>query len=385
MHDKLFDNRQALTRPDLEKYAQELGLDVAKFKAALDSKKHETSIKADQDLAARGRRPRHAVVLHQRSLPAGAQPLEQFKEIIDDELKRAEKLNAEGVPAAGLRHADRTAAKAKRRAAAATPSRASPTTKTVYKVPVGQGSGEGSRGRAVTMVIFSDFQCPFCSRVEPTITAITRAVRQRRARDVEGQPPSLPRQAPRSRAEAAMPARRPRSSGKSTTCCSRTSARSRVQTSRTTRKQLGLNAKKFNAALDSNTHKARSKPTRRSRARSARAAPLVLHQRPQPARRAARAAFEKRDRRGTRPRPRPRSPSGTPRRKLYDEIIKDGAHQARPPHPQRAAAPDANKIYEIAAAKDAPFKGGKNAKVVIQEFSDFQCPFCGRVARPSSS
>ena len=37
MHDKLFANQQTLKRPDLEKYAQELGLDVAKFKAALDS------------------------------------------------------------------------------------------------------------------------------------------------------------------------------------------------------------------------------------------------------------------------------------------------------------------------------------------------------------
>ena len=37
MHDKLFANQQALDRAALEKYAQELGLDMDKFKAALDS------------------------------------------------------------------------------------------------------------------------------------------------------------------------------------------------------------------------------------------------------------------------------------------------------------------------------------------------------------
>ncbi len=35
-HDKLFANQKALAREDLEKYAEELGLDMDKFKAALD-------------------------------------------------------------------------------------------------------------------------------------------------------------------------------------------------------------------------------------------------------------------------------------------------------------------------------------------------------------
>ena len=39
MHDKLFANQQALDRPNLEKYAEELGLNMAKFKAALDTGK----------------------------------------------------------------------------------------------------------------------------------------------------------------------------------------------------------------------------------------------------------------------------------------------------------------------------------------------------------
>ncbi len=33
---------------------------------------------------------------------------------------------------------------------------------------------------------------------------------------------------------------------------------------------------------------------------------------------------------------------------------------------------------ELALPSDAPFKGGASAKVVIHEFSDFECPFCAR-------
>src|SRR6185312_10750016 len=44
MHDKLFANQQALDRPSLEKYAQELGLDMAKFRAALDSGKFKNKV-----------------------------------------------------------------------------------------------------------------------------------------------------------------------------------------------------------------------------------------------------------------------------------------------------------------------------------------------------
>src|SRR5262249_38777125 len=41
MHDKMFANQQALDRASLEKYASEIGLDVAKFKSDLDGGKYK--------------------------------------------------------------------------------------------------------------------------------------------------------------------------------------------------------------------------------------------------------------------------------------------------------------------------------------------------------
>ncbi|MFT5431676.1 MAG: protein-disulfide isomerase, partial [Myxococcota bacterium] len=52
-HDLLFANQKALERPNLEQYAQQLGLDMAKFKEALDSGKHKARIAADMAQAQR--------------------------------------------------------------------------------------------------------------------------------------------------------------------------------------------------------------------------------------------------------------------------------------------------------------------------------------------
>ncbi len=52
-----------------------------------------------------------------------------------------------------------------------------------------------------------------------------------------------------------------------------------------------------------------------------------------------------------------------------------GAPAARPNRPTR---PDQNKRYEVSVG-EAPTRGRADAPVTIVEWSDFQCPFCGRV------
>jgi len=52
---------------------------------------------------------------------------------------------------------------------------------------------------------------------------------------------------------------------------------------------------------------------------------------------------------------------------------------ARPsPTPPQAVRPDPNRRYSV-DTKGSPVKGNPNAKLAVVEFSDFQCPFCGRV------
>ena len=65
---------------------------------------------------------------------------------------------------------------------------------------------------------------------------------------------------------------------------------------------------------------------------------------------------------------------------LYREIIKDGKPAVAKSNGNRAEKEkdDPNKIYSIKLSGKEASKGAKNPKVTIIEFSDFQCPFCSK-------
>jgi protein-disulfide isomerase len=88
MHDKLFANQKALDRASLEKYAQEIGLNMNQFKAALDSNKFEAQLNADMAESSRvGVNGTPSFFINGRSV-VGAQPVDAFKRVIDEELKK---------------------------------------------------------------------------------------------------------------------------------------------------------------------------------------------------------------------------------------------------------------------------------------------------------
>jgi protein-disulfide isomerase len=96
MHGKLFENQKALTRPDVERYAQEIGLDMAKFKVDVDSQALKDQIAVDQAVAEKVQaQGTPNAFINGRKL-TGAKPFEEFKTIIDDELAKSAKLLAAG-------------------------------------------------------------------------------------------------------------------------------------------------------------------------------------------------------------------------------------------------------------------------------------------------
>jgi protein-disulfide isomerase len=87
-HDKLFANQGALKVDDLKKHAADLGLDTARFNECLDSGKNAELVKKDMSAGEKvGVTGTPAFFINGIAL-SGAVPAEDFKAIIDSELKK---------------------------------------------------------------------------------------------------------------------------------------------------------------------------------------------------------------------------------------------------------------------------------------------------------
>jgi protein-disulfide isomerase len=90
-HDRLFANQQALQPELLKKHAADAGLDAAKFNACLDTAKYSDRVQAQMGIGTGlGVQSTPSVFINGR-LVAGAQPLDVFTTIIDEELEFAKK------------------------------------------------------------------------------------------------------------------------------------------------------------------------------------------------------------------------------------------------------------------------------------------------------
>lgn len=370
-HDLAFKNQKQLTEENFVAWAKEAGLDEAKFKAALKDKKYDAKVK--KDLAENrkiGVTGTPAFRINGVTL-SGAQPFERFKKIIDEQVAAAEAMvkkgTAKGKVSAALTKKNYKEPAKKNKAKAAKKEDT-----TVWKVPVFKDDPvKGNKdGALVTIVEWSDFQCPFCVRV----LATQKKILEKYGDDVRivWKDNALPfhKQAK----PAANVARVAYEKGgdelfwKAHDLLFEKQKKLNEATYKEIAGKLGLSEAAVLAAVKDNKYgKKIDQSMELASDLQARGTPhfFVNGRRLSGAQplekfeelidlqlKAAKKVLDK----------------GVARGKVYDELMKTAKG---PPKPEKrdVAAP----------TKDNPWKGNKNGKIVIQEFSDFECPYCSRV------
>ena len=371
-HDTAFKNQQALSTDNYIKWAKESGVkDEAKFKQGLDA--HTWADKVDKDLAEGkqvGANGTPHFMINGVAL-SGAQPFDKFKEIIDAQLAKAQAAIASGTKP------DKVYVEMSKQNKAATPPPAEQKAekpeeedKTIWKVPVGDSPVQGPDTALITIVEFSDFQCPFCKRVEDTLKKVKETYGDKTRLVWKHEPlPFHPRAEPA--AELTVYAFKEKGSKGFWAAHDKLfDLQPKLEDAdlEGAAKDIGLDVEKAKKAIASHKYKdlidadadladnVQASGTPHffiNGRRLVGAQPFEKFQSViDEEMKNAQAILAK----------------GVAPKDLYNEIMKSGKE---PPPPEKKTIP--------APTSANAFKGGDKAKVVIQEFSDFQCPFCGRV------
>ncbi|HEX9295310.1 MAG TPA: thioredoxin domain-containing protein, partial [Polyangiaceae bacterium] len=371
-HDAAFKNQSQLSTDSYVRWAKEAGVkDEGKFKQGLDA--HTWADKVDKDMAIGkqvGANGTPHFMINGVAL-SGAQPFEKFKEVIDAQLAKAQAAIASGTKAdkvyVEMSKQNKTAAPPQPEAKKEAPEEED---KTVWKVPVGDAPVNGPDNALVTIVEFSDFQCPFCKRVGDTVKKIKETYGDKVRLVWKHEPlPFHPRAEPAAQL-ATFAFKEKGSKGFWAAHDKLFDLQPKLEDSdlEGAAKELGLDVEKAKKAMS--THKYKDLIDADAELADNVNATGTPHFFINGRRLVGAQPFEKFQAVIDEELKNAQAlvAKGTAPKDVYAEIMKNGKEPPPPEKKQVAAPTSAN-----------PFKGGANAKVVIQEFSDFQCPFCGRV------
>ena len=370
-HDLAF-RRQAQMSPDaLRAWAVAAGADSHEIEQGIESGRWKAKVKRDMDLANKvGANGTPAFRINGVEL-SGAQPFDKFKEVIDAELERAKGLEKSGVKRSALyRVLVAESVKKDNARQRDDDDDDKEDTKTVWKVPVGTSPVKGKATAKVTIVMFSDFQCPYCKRVESTIEQVLKSYPDDVRLVWKDEPlPFHPRAVPAANfARAARAAKGDAAFWNVHDKLFASQPKLEDQDLEDIARASGLDAKAMMAAVKNNTHKkgidadmelgddvqASGTPhffingRRLVGAQPMEKFKVIIDEEIKH----ANVLLAK----------------GVAPSAVYDDIMKGGKG---PPEPEMRTT--------TAPLITAPTKGPANAPVTIQYWSDFQCPFCARV------
>ena len=173
MHDRLFAVHGQVDRAAVELHAAQLGLDLARFRADLDGGRARAVVQADiVDGDRLGLTGTPTFFVNGRAV-IGARGLSLFGLLFADELARAQRVAATGP--ADLYAA--LVADGRARADVVAPPRLARELDpdATYRVGTGlPGHSDGPDDALVTVVVWTDYECPFCARLEPTLVRLRR-------------------------------------------------------------------------------------------------------------------------------------------------------------------------------------------------------------------
>jgi protein-disulfide isomerase len=385
MHDALFE-LPSLDQASLESAATKVGLDLVAFRRALEDERHLARVKRDQALVVGlGATGTPTFFVNGRKL-VGAQPYDAFDKLVAEELAAARKLVASGVPAAKvyariMEKAETAPVRLPPGAAAPTPGR--PPAGQAAKVTVRPDDpARGPETAKVTIVLFSDFQCPFCARMEPTLKKL-EAEWPGQLRVVWKHQP-LPFHA--HAIPAALAAEAARAQGKFWPMHDKLFANQKdlaaapfAQWAR----ELGLDVARFERDLAAASARARIEEDQRLAARSgAQGTPTSFLN----CRRLVgalplesfRAAVEEELKKADAAIAAGAKPGPALHERLCEENLRTlAAAPPAQPQPEEAAPLDARAVA-AAVRPDDPSRGRRDAPLTVLVFSDFECPFCSR-------
>jgi len=374
-HETAFKNQNSLNDDNYVKWATASGVDAAKFKAGLSAHTWAKKVEEDHGIAQKvGVNGTPASYINGVSV-SGAQPFDKFKAVIDQELAKAEAKLKAGTPKDKLYVA--ITKENFKAAPAGEEGKEEEDTKTVWKVPVGKSPVRGPAGALVTMIEFSDFQCPYCKKVEDTLQKVMSQYEGKIRLVWKNEPlPFHPRALPA--AYVSLEARAAKGDKGFWDAHDKLfDSQPKLEDADLEKvsKELGLNWDKIKDAIDNDKYdEAIEEDMSLSNRVQASGTPhFFINGRrlvgAQPVEgftkiideeiKKAEALLQK----GTKP------------EALYDALIAEGKDP-----PAAAAAKEAPlEKKEVSLRASAAYKGPANAKVTIQEFSDFQCPYCKKV------